>query len=87
MKTNGDYSGFGFLKSEYYQTWADYLVKWVTELWSATSEFHIPCVKCISSIVLCSGCGNFNGTIKINTDPFCYFICLIIITFVLECVY
>lgn len=27
MKTNDDYSGFGFLKDEYYQTWADYLVK------------------------------------------------------------
>jgi glucosylceramidase len=27
MKTNGDYSGFGFLKGEYYQEWADYLVK------------------------------------------------------------
>jgi O-glycosyl hydrolase len=27
MKTNGDYSGFGFLKLEYYQAWADYLVK------------------------------------------------------------
>jgi len=27
MKTNDDYSGFGFLKGEYYQEWADYLVK------------------------------------------------------------
>lgn len=27
MKTNNDYTGFGFLKQEHYQTWADYHLK------------------------------------------------------------
>lgn len=31
MKTNGKITGPGFLKSEYYQVWADYLVKFVGE--------------------------------------------------------
>nr|CAD7431410.1 unnamed protein product [Timema monikensis] len=29
MKTNNDYSGFGFLKEEYYQTWADYHIRFL----------------------------------------------------------
>ncbi|PNF36457.1 hypothetical protein B7P43_G15864 [Cryptotermes secundus] len=39
MKTNGDYSGFGFLKSEYYQAWADYLVKFLDEYKKQGLEF------------------------------------------------
>ncbi|XP_063229550.1 lysosomal acid glucosylceramidase-like isoform X2 [Bacillus rossius redtenbacheri] len=29
MKTNDDYSGFGFLREEYYQAWADYHIKFL----------------------------------------------------------
>ena len=29
MKTNDDYSGFGFLKTEYYDDWTQYLIKLV----------------------------------------------------------
>ncbi|KAJ3647974.1 hypothetical protein Zmor_019815 [Zophobas morio] len=29
MKTNGEYAGFGYLKEEAYQTWADYFVKFL----------------------------------------------------------
>ncbi|XP_021936125.1 glucosylceramidase-like isoform X2 [Zootermopsis nevadensis] len=39
MKTNDDYSGFGFLKDEYYQTWADYLVKFLDEYKKQGIEF------------------------------------------------
>ncbi|CAH0555327.1 unnamed protein product [Brassicogethes aeneus] len=31
MKTNNDYAGIGFLKIEYYQTWANYFVKFFEE--------------------------------------------------------
>ncbi|XP_043277695.1 lysosomal acid glucosylceramidase-like [Venturia canescens] len=31
MKTNDQYNGFGFLKKKYYQTYADYLVKFLLE--------------------------------------------------------
>lgn len=29
MKTNNRWTGFGQLRSQYYQTWADYHLKWV----------------------------------------------------------
>jgi glucosylceramidase len=29
MKTNNDWTGYGFLKEEYYQTWAEYHVKYI----------------------------------------------------------
>ncbi|KAJ9601521.1 hypothetical protein L9F63_000264 [Diploptera punctata] len=29
MKTNDDYSGFGFLKEEYYEVWTEYLIKFL----------------------------------------------------------
>ncbi|XP_071442851.1 lysosomal acid glucosylceramidase-like [Hetaerina americana] len=31
MKTNNDYSGFGFLKREYFQLWADYIIRFLDE--------------------------------------------------------
>lgn len=44
MKTNGEYAGFGFLKQEMYQTWADYFVKFLDrykdqgiEFWGVTT--------------------------------------------------
>lgn len=29
MKTNNDYTGFGFLKQEFYQLWAEYHIKYI----------------------------------------------------------
>ncbi|KAJ4448142.1 hypothetical protein ANN_10155, partial [Periplaneta americana] len=39
MKTNDDYSGFGFLKEEYHQAWAEYLVKFLDEYKKQDVEF------------------------------------------------
>ncbi|XP_067003780.2 lysosomal acid glucosylceramidase [Anabrus simplex] len=39
MKSNDDYSGFGFLKDEYYQEWADYLVKFLDNYKKEGLEF------------------------------------------------
>jgi glucosylceramidase len=39
MKTNGDWTGFGFLREEYYQTWADYHVKFLELMHAANNSF------------------------------------------------
>jgi glucosylceramidase len=39
MKTNGDWTGFGFLRDEYYQTWADYHVKFLELMHAANNSF------------------------------------------------
>ncbi|EFA07058.2 lysosomal acid glucosylceramidase [Tribolium castaneum] len=39
MKTNGEYTGFGFLKEEMFQTWANYFVKFLDEYEEQGVEF------------------------------------------------
>lgn len=45
IKTNGEYTGFGFIKKEMYQTWAEYFVKFLEsyknegiEFWGVTTQ-------------------------------------------------
>ena len=45
MKTNNDYIGYGFLKEEYYQAWANYFVRFLDEyskrnvsFWAVTAQ-------------------------------------------------
>lgn len=40
MKTNGEWTGFGFLREEYYQTWADYHVKFLELMHEANISFY-----------------------------------------------
>lgn len=39
MKTNGDWTGFSSLRDEYYQTWADYHVKYLELMHESNFSF------------------------------------------------